>query len=55
MTQLLSDISTVITAILTQITAIANSIVSTPLLLLGVAFFFTGGVIGILGRMLSRN
>ena len=55
MGSLLSDLSTVMTAIFGQITNIATTIVNTPLLLFTVGFLFLGGCIGIFGRLLSRN
>jgi hypothetical protein len=55
MGSLLSDLSTVMTAIFGQITKIATTIVNTPLLLFTVGFLFLGGCIGIFGRLLSRN
>ena len=55
MGSLLSDLSTVMTAIFGQITKIATTIVTTPLLLFTVGFLFLGGCIGIFGRLLSRN
>ena len=55
MGSLLSDLSTVMTAIFGQITKIATTIVNTPHLLFTVGFLFLGGCIGIFGRLLSRN
>lgn len=55
MGSLLSDLSTVMTAIFGQITKIATTIVNNPLLLFTVGFLFLGGCIGIFGRLLSRN
>ena len=55
MGSLLSDLSTVITAIFGQITKIATTIVNTPLLLFTVWLHFQGGCIGIFGRVLYRN
>ena len=52
---LLTELSTGVGTILGWITNIANTIVSNPLLLLGVVFFVLGGAIGIFGRLLSRG
>ena len=51
----LSSIATIFTQVLTWVGSVCSTIVSNPLLLAGVGFFFVGGVVGILGRMLSRN
>lgn len=55
MRALLSDLATIVTAIMGDIATVASTIVSTPLLLLTTGFLFIGGVIGIFGRLLSRN
>ena len=55
MSELLTDIGTVVTQILFTIGNVANSIVSTPILLLTVGFLFIGGCVGIFGRLLSRS
>lgn len=55
MAALLADIASVITAIMTQVSAVATTIVGTPLLLLTTGFLFLGGAIGIFGRLLSKN
>lgn len=55
MAELLTDIGTVVTQILSTIGNVANSIVSTPILLLTVGFLFIGGCVGIFGRLLSRS
>lgn len=55
MASLLETIATIITAILAQVTAVANTITTVPLLALSLGFFFVGGVVGLIGRMLSRN
>lgn len=43
------------TEILKCVTATATTIVGNPFLLFTVIFLFAGGVIGIMGRILSRN
>lgn len=55
MASLISSFGEVATAIFTQITEIADTIVSTPLLLFTTGFLFLGGCVGIFGRLLSRN
>lgn len=55
MAALLTELTAGVTAILGFVGNIATSIVSTPLLLLGVVFFVLGGAIGIFGRLLSRG
>lgn len=52
---LITSLTTVATAIWSQITQVATKIVDTPLLLFTVGFLFVGGAIGIFGRLLSRN
>lgn len=55
MAELLTDIGTIVTQIMSTIGNVANSIVSTPILLLTVGFLFIGGCVGIFGRLLSRS
>lgn len=55
MADLLTTLGTVVTQVLTWVGNVATTIVSTPLLLLGVGFFVLGGAIGIFGRMLRRS
>ena len=55
MTELITDLGTVGTAIVGQVPKIAELITGEPLLLLTVGFLFFGGCIGIFGRLLSRN
>ena len=55
MTSLLTDLGTVGTSVLDTVSDVAGVIVAQPLLLLTVGFLFIGGVIGIFGRLLSRN
>lgn len=55
LTELLQSLSPIAEWIVTEVTVIANTIVSTPLLLMTTGFLLIGGVIGIFGRMLSRN
>lgn len=55
MASLISELSTVVTAVFGWVGTIASTIVSTPLLLLTTGFLVLGGAIGIFGRLLSRN
>lgn len=55
MTDLIASFGDVVTGIMGQISTIASTIVSTPLLLFTTGFLFLGGCIGIFGRLLSRN
>lgn len=55
MSALISDLTSVGSAIVTEVPKIAQLITGEPLLLLTVGFLFFGGCIGIFGRLLSRN
>lgn len=55
MADLLSNIATIVTQILTWVTAVCSTITSTPLLYLSLGFFVIGGVCGLIGRMLAKN
>lgn len=55
MSNLIADFGTIASAIFTQVSEVANTIVSTPLLLFTTGFLFLGGCVGIFGRLLSRN
>lgn len=55
MATLLGSLGEVASEVLEMAVTVANTIVSTPLLLLTVGFLFIGGCIGIFGRLLSRN
>lgn len=55
MEALLTSLATIVTQVLTWVGNVANTIVSTPILLLGVGFFVLGGAIGIFGRLLRRS
>lgn len=52
---LLSTLSSGFTVILSAVTSACSTIVSTPFLLFTAVFLFAGGVVGIIGRLLSRN
>lgn len=55
MASLISDLSTVVTAVFGWVGTVASTITSTPLLLLTTGFLVLGGAVGIFGRLLSRN
>lgn len=55
MEALLGNLTAVAGSVLTYVGTVCTTIVSTPLLLFTTGFLFIGGVIGILGRLLSRN
>ena len=55
MAAFLGQLTEAFTEILQCVTATATTIVGNPFLLFTVIFLFAGGVIGIMGRILSRN
>lgn len=55
MSQLITDLTTVGSAVIGQQATIAGTITDNPLLLLTVGFLFIGGCIGIFGRLISRG
>lgn len=55
MAELLSDLGTVVTQVMTWVGNVATTIVDTPLLLLTTGFLVLGGAIGIFGRLLSKS
>lgn len=55
MEALLASLATIVTKVLGWVSSVASTIVSTPILLLGVGFFVLGGAIGIFGRLLRRS
>lgn len=55
LSDLLSTLSSGFSVILTAVTSACSTIVSTPFLLFTAVFLFAGGVVGIIGRLLSRN
>lgn len=55
MEALITQFTQVATAVWAQAGTIADTIVSTPLLLFTTGFLFVGGCIGIFGRLLSRR
>ena len=55
MSYLITDLSTVVTAVFGWVGTVASTITTTPLLLLCTGFLVLGGAIGIFGRLLSRS
>lgn len=55
MAAFLTEMTTGFTSILSCVTSLCQQIVSTPFLFFTTLFLFAGGVVGILGRILSRN
>ena len=51
----LGTLSSGFTVILSAVTSACTTIVSTPFLLFTCVFLFAGGVVGIIGRLLSRS
>lgn len=52
---MLSSITTIITSIFAWVGTACSTIISTPLLIVGLSFFCLGGAIGIIGRLLRRD
>lgn len=55
MSAFLSDVTTIVTQIISWVTSVITLILGQPFLLFTVGFLALGGAIGILGRLLSRN
>ena len=55
MADLLSQLGTVASSVLTQVGSVASTIVNTPILLMTTGILFLGGAIGIFGRLLSKS
>lgn len=55
MADLMTTLGTVASSVLTQVGAVATTIVETPLLLMTTGVLFLGAAVGILGRMLSKS
>lgn len=55
MTSLLTDLGTVVTQALTWTGNVAETITTTPILLLTTGFLVLGGAVGIFGRLLSKG
>lgn len=55
MADLLTDLGSVFSQIFIWVQTVCATIVDEPILLLTVGFLVAGGVVGIFGRLLSRN
>lgn len=55
MTDFMSDMTTSFPTILDAVVDACTTIVGSPFLLFTCIFLFAGGVVGVLGRLLSRN
>ena len=55
MAEFLGTLTAGFTSILTCVGQVCTTIVDTPFLFFTTLFLFAGGVVGILGRILSRN
>lgn len=55
MADLLTQLGSVATAVMTQVSSVASTIVGTPILLMTTGILFLGGAIGIFGRLLSKS
>lgn len=55
MASFLTEMTTGLTTILSGVSSVCTTIVSTPFLLFTTIFLFAGGVVGIIGRILSRG
>ena len=55
LTAFLTELTGGFSSILTCVTTLCSTIVATPFLFFTTLFLFAGGVVGILGRILSRN
>ena len=55
MADFLTQLTTGLGVVLTGVSSVCSTLVSTPFLLFTTIFLFAGGVVGIIGRILSRN
>lgn len=55
MSALLTELGTVVTQVLVWVGSVAETITTTPILLLTTGFLVLGGAVGIFGRLLSKN
>lgn len=55
MADLITSLGPVVTEVFSVVGDVANTIVSTPILLLTTGFMIVGGAVGIFGRLLSKN
>lgn len=55
MSELLTQLGSVATSVLSQVSSVASTIVGTPILLMTTGILFLGGAVGIFGRLLSKS
>ena len=55
MASLITDLASVASGVLTQVSAVTATIVGDPFLLLTTGVLFVGAAVGIVGRILSRG
>lgn len=55
MSDLLTQLGSVATAVMTQVGSVASTIVDTPILLMTTGVLFLGAAIGIFSRLLSKG
>lgn len=55
MAEFLTEMTAGLTSILAGVSSVCTTIVDTPFLLFTTIFLFAGGVVGIIGRILSRG
>ena len=55
MADFLSNISLVVTSIMSWVVTVCETIIDQPILLFTVGFLAIGGAVGIFGRLLSRS
>ena len=55
MQTLLENLALIVTEVFSWVGDVADTVVSTPILLLTTGFLVVGGAIGIFGRLLSKN
>ena len=55
MADLITQLGTVVTAIIGWVGTVAQTIAGTPLLLITTGFLVLGGAIGIFGRLISKS
>ena len=55
MSALISDLSAVVSQIITWVGTVAGIVTDTPILLLTTGFLVLGGAVGIFGRLLSKD
>lgn len=55
LSDLLTDLGTIFTQMVTWVTTVASTIVQTPVLLLTFGIFVFGAAVGLFGRLLSKG